>query len=100
MEVKGMEMLRFICRETDTGDAVHLNGPLHVRHVTFTDPAKLEAWLTDKKWTPCRECIGVEVIQPEKPIAEKSIICPGCKSVLYDDAAERGWCVDCDPLEK
>lgn len=38
-------MIRFICHEVDTGLAENIGGPVDVRHRTFTDPAKLEAWL-------------------------------------------------------
>lgn len=60
-------MLRFICRETDSGTAVHVGGPVVIEHKTFTDPAALEAWLRVKCAHVWRECIGVEVVEETRP---------------------------------
>ncbi len=67
-------MIRFICREVDTGAAQHVGGPVDVSHRTFTDPAALESWLRYGDWKPenrarataynRREVLGVE-LEPE-----------------------------------
>lgn len=63
-------MIRFICHEVDSGCAENIGGPVDVEHRTFTDAAKLEAWLRyedkprlrDSHYNR-RQVIGAELVE-------------------------------------
>lgn len=60
-------MIRIICQETNTGDAAHVGGPVHLSYKTFdVDAPELEAWLhqpeAERSIYCMREPHGVEVL--------------------------------------
>ena len=70
-------MIRFICREVDTGAAENVGGPVSVRYLTFLDVEMLERWLryadepayTDPGGRSCntRAVVGVELAAKVTP---------------------------------
>lgn len=55
--------LRIICHETDSNDATHVGGPVHIRHKSFDmeAPPELVAWFASAKYVT-RAFDGVELI--------------------------------------
>ena len=65
-------MIRFFCRDVNTGAAANVGGPVDVTFRSFTDPAAMERWLRYDgepdyaKHYDRREVIGVE-LEEETP---------------------------------
>lgn len=86
-------MIRIICTETDCSAMINIGGPLDIKCKTFDIKApELEAFISEKKECINRTIVGVEVM-PDK----KLVKCKSCRMVLYNEQAEVGYCVDCDP---
>jgi hypothetical protein len=60
--------LRIICCESDSGDAAHVGGPVHITHKTFDVPCptELETWIVERDSRGAYhhlDILGIEVLR-------------------------------------